>query len=53
MTCYSKQVNMLKDINICHSREIYPTYMGKIYWIMLQKTGLDRAKSTSKKQSIK
>ena len=29
--------NMSKKLNFCHWQEIYPTNMGKNYWILLQK----------------
>ena len=39
MTRYSVEQRtrkMSKDIEFCHSQDIYPTNMGKNYWILLQ-----------------
>ena len=32
-----EQENTSNDMDFCNSREIYPTNMGKNYWILLQK----------------
>ena len=40
---------MSKDVDFYHSQDIYQTNMGKTYWILLQKWGLDAAKTASKK----
>ena len=40
---------MSKDVDFYHSQDIYQTNMGKTYWILLQKSGLDAAKTAPKK----
>ena len=32
-----EEEKMSKDIDFCHSREIYPENICKLYWILLQK----------------